>query len=76
MAYTKQTWIDSQSPLNAERMNHIEDGIYQNAEDVAKITEDVNKLSETRVSHSLQNVRLIGVGECWPLYCDSSCQWR
>lgn len=46
MAYTKQTWIDSQSPLNAERMNHIEDGIYQNAEDAAKITEDVNKLSE------------------------------
>lgn len=29
MAYTKQTWIDGTSIANAERMNHIEDGIYQ-----------------------------------------------
>lgn len=27
MAYIKQTWIDNESPLTAERMNHIEDGI-------------------------------------------------
>lgn len=27
MAYTKQTWIDGTSIANAERMNHIEDGI-------------------------------------------------
>lgn len=27
MAYEKQTWIDGQSPLNAERMNHIENGL-------------------------------------------------
>ena len=27
MAYEKQTWIDGQSPLNAERMNHMEGGI-------------------------------------------------
>jgi len=62
MAYTKQTWIDSQSPLNAERMNHIEDGIYQNAEDAAKITEDVNKLSE-EIANSTSEVY---VGETEP----------
>lgn len=27
MAYEKQTWVDGTSPLNAERMNHMEDGI-------------------------------------------------
>lgn len=31
MAYTKQTWINlpnKTTPINAERLNHIEDGIY------------------------------------------------
>lgn len=27
MAYVKQTWVDGQSPLSAERMNYIEEGI-------------------------------------------------
>lgn len=37
MAYTKQTWVDLPSkttPINAERLTYIEDGIY-NAADVA-----------------------------------------
>lgn len=33
MAYTKQTWVDGQSPLNAERMNHIEDGVLELSEE-------------------------------------------
>lgn len=28
MAYNKQTWVDGVSPLNAERLNHMEDGIF------------------------------------------------
>lgn len=28
MAYTKQTWINDTSPVNAERLNHMEEGIY------------------------------------------------
>lgn len=27
MSYTKQTWTDNVSPINAERMNHIEEGV-------------------------------------------------
>lgn len=27
MPYVKTEWIDNQTPLNAENMNHIEDGI-------------------------------------------------
>ena len=29
MAYEKQTWEDGVSPVNAERLNHIEEGIAQ-----------------------------------------------
>lgn len=27
MDYKKQTWVDGETPLDAEHMNHIEDGI-------------------------------------------------
>lgn len=27
MAYEKQTWVDNETPINAERMNHMENGI-------------------------------------------------
>lgn len=36
MAYEKQTWVDGTSIANAERLNHIEDGIYQNSVDITK----------------------------------------
>ena len=29
MSYTKQTWVDHVTPIDAARMNHIEDGIYE-----------------------------------------------
>lgn len=37
MAYTKTNWVNDQTELNAENMNHIEDGIYnsQNVEIIA-----------------------------------------
>ena len=31
MAYEKQTWEDGVSPVNAERLNHIEEGVAQAA---------------------------------------------
>ena len=41
MTYEKQIWADGVSPLNAERLNHMEDGIAKNAEDVTNIKESV-----------------------------------
>lgn len=32
MSYVKQNWIDNVSIANAERMNHIEEGIYNKAD--------------------------------------------
>ena len=31
MAYTKQTWVDGTTPIDAEHLNHIEDGIKNNS---------------------------------------------
>lgn len=44
MAYTKQTWVDGTSVADAEKLNHIEDGIF-----------DANKMTElncTILNHS------------------------
>lgn len=48
MAYIKQTWIDNQSPLTADRMNHIEDGIESADGSITDVTEQIDSLS-TRV---------------------------
>lgn len=31
MAYVKQTWVDGTSVVDADKLNHIEDGIYKNS---------------------------------------------
>lgn len=35
MAYKKTIWVNDQTPLNADNMNNIEDGIAKNEEDIA-----------------------------------------
>lgn len=37
--YEKQTWVDGVSIANAERLNHIEDGIRENSENVSTLEE-------------------------------------
>ena len=51
MAYEKQTWVDGVSPLNAERFNHMEDGIANNATEVERIVAKIDKAlpSETKL---------------------------
>ena len=36
MAYIKQVWQDGETICNAERMNHIEDGIKENSDNIQK----------------------------------------
>lgn len=49
MAYIKQTWVDNVTPINAEHMNHIEEGVEQAAkaaeEAAAAIPENVSELN-------------------------------
>lgn len=49
MAYSKQTWenLPSQNtPITAERLNHMEDGIYENSTDNNNIAEMINNFYE------------------------------
>ena len=36
MAYERQNWVDGTTICNAERMNHIEDGIKENSDNLQK----------------------------------------
>lgn len=46
MAYTKQTWVDNQTPADASHMNHIEEGI-ENVTSVADVhTNSISTLQE------------------------------
>lgn len=37
MSYEKQTWVNNVSDVDEEKMNHIEDGIYQNSVDITNL---------------------------------------
>lgn len=37
MSYVKTEWMDNQTPLSAENLNHIEDGIEQNSQDIDNV---------------------------------------
>ena len=42
MAYTKTTWVNNGSPyINADNLNHMEEGIYTNSTDVATNTSNI-----------------------------------
>lgn len=58
MAYDKQTWKDNDavnSPLNAARMNHIEQGIATNAAEISTMIDRISKINLTRV-RTISNV--------------------
>lgn len=44
MSYTKQTWTNNVSVANESRMNHIENGIYQNSLDIETAQTDIEGL--------------------------------
>lgn len=43
MGYEKQTWIDGKSPINAERMNHMEGGIEAAHAELSSLSEEIAK---------------------------------
>ena len=42
MAYQKQTWVDSVTPLDAEHLNHMEQGISQLSEEKVSLPKDAD----------------------------------
>lgn len=52
MAYTKTTWVNNQAPaINADNLNKIEDGIFNNDAAVSNLTTEVGKKT---VSYAMQ----------------------
>ncbi len=78
MAYTKTNWVNGQAPaLSAENLNKIEEGIYNNAGDIASILADVSALKTedtilidkfTTPSHTYGPVGSSSPPEVWWVY--------
>lgn len=47
MAYEKTNWVNDETPLNAENMNKIENGIEQNANDAEAIRDNTTQIVPT-----------------------------
>lgn len=43
MAYKKQTWVDGVTPVDAEHLNYMEEGIENNAVEVARIAAKIDR---------------------------------
>lgn len=54
MAYEKQTFVDNETVLSAEHLNHIEEGIIQNEKDIEKKADldEEGKLKEEQLPDS------------------------
>lgn len=50
MAYEKQTWVDGVTPLDAEHLNHMEQGISQLSEEIANLPSGVSGLTAAQIS--------------------------
>ena len=42
--YKKKTWVNNETKVNATNMNHIEEGIYQNSNDIDELKQEKNFL--------------------------------
>ena len=58
MSYTKQTWTNNVSVANESRMNHIENGIYQNSLDIETAQADIEELQTESAKKSIITARL------------------
>ena len=50
MAYTKKTWVSGETPLSAENMNNIENGIANAHEDISELNTKMIKKDGSNVS--------------------------
>jgi len=65
MAYTKKTWIDNESYADADSMNNIENGIYNNDAHIGDLndleTDDKTNLVEA-INEATTNIRAVNEG--------------
>lgn len=58
MAYTKTTWVNNVTPLNATNMNNIETGIYDNSVNIG----DLTNLSTTSKNNTVAAINEVNNG--------------
>lgn len=58
MSYSKQTWTNNVSIANESRMNHIEDGIYQNSINIESAQSDIQTL---QTDFANKNIITVGI---------------
>ena len=61
MSYIKQNWIDETSVANAERLNHIEDGIYENSLNIEKYSSVTLKSESAITSATIKSLNGYGI---------------
>ena len=62
MAYTKKTWVSGETPLSAENMNHIEQGVAAAHNDISSLNTKINK----KPSHTMISMEIstLVIGSC------------
>ena len=63
MSYEKQTWVDGVTPLDAEHLNHIEDGIVSNENELKNKQPKGNYLTEHQKIKTINGQSLAGEGD-------------
>lgn len=64
MAYTKKTWVSGETPLSAENMNNIENGIANAHEDISKLNTNSFQ-GMKRAGYKDQTISLKGNGTAY-----------
>ena len=54
MAYAKKTWVSGETPLSAENMNNIENGIADAHEDIIKLNTKTTTINPS--ANTLQSI--------------------
>ena len=60
MAYEKRTWVSGTTPLSAENMNHMEEGIAAANEGVDKLNTDIVRIGSLILIASSSEAKWIG----------------
>lgn len=53
MAYEKQTWVDGVTPLDAEHLNHMEEGISQASAKTEEMEEKIPSYVDNAIANAI-----------------------
>lgn len=68
MAYAKKTWVSGETPLSAENMNNIENGIADAHEDISKLNTKLKNVGTKTFNQSVT----ISAAETYTVTVDAS----